>query len=128
MYWHNTMIHIGAKARVVFLNNSADYGGAVYIGDYGMITVGTESHVIFTYNYATEGGAIALFSATLITDREANLTFSHNSAAFGRALELVNSIAHMNTSGITFYDNRALYGGAIDSFYGAGHDYQHQIE
>ena len=37
----------------------------------------------------------------------------------GRALQLMNSIVHVNTSCIDFYKNRASYrGGAIYSFYG----------
>ena len=81
----NAMMHIGAKARVVFMNNTADNsGGAVHMKD-GMITVGAESCVIFTYNHATDGGAIGLFSGTLIVDNEAILIFSHNSADSGGA-------------------------------------------
>ena len=81
----NSMIHIDAKVRVVFMNNIARHnGGAVAIYD-GKITIGTESCVIFKYNHA----------------------------AYGGALSLQNSIAHVNTSGIEFYDNRASAGGAI---------------
>ena len=60
-----------------------------------------------------------LVSATLIINSEANLIFNHNCATSnGGALESVNSTVHVNTSGIKFYDNRARYGGAINSFYG----------
>ena len=51
MHGHNAMIHIGAKARVVFTNNTTCIFGALAMRD-GMITVGAESRVIFTYNYA----------------------------------------------------------------------------
>ena len=45
-YGDGAMMHIGAKARVIFKNNSADgSGGAVGISN-GMITVGAESSVI----------------------------------------------------------------------------------
>ena len=88
----------------------------------GMITVGAESCVVFTYNRARipqGGGAISLYSATLIVDSEANLTFSHNSGGFGGALALINSSALVNTSGIEFYGNRAtISGGAILFTYG----------
>ena len=87
----NSMIHIDAKARVVFMNNIArQNGGAVAIYD-GMITIGAESCVIFKYNHA----------------------------AYGGALSLQNLIAHVNTSGIEFYDNRASAGGAIYFTYGS---------
>ena len=117
VYGMNAKMYIGAKARVIFMNNTADYsGGAVSMSD-GMITIGTDSYVIFTYNYATLGGAIMLASAKLIINREANLIFSHNCATSnGGALESINSTAHVNKSGIKFYDNRAPYGGAINSF------------
>ena len=85
----------------------------------GMITVGTDSYVIFTYNRATLGGAIWLANAKLIINSEANLIFSHNCATSnGGALESVNSTVHVNTSGITFYNNKAPYGGAINFCYG----------
>ena len=121
VYGSGAMMHIDTKARVVFMYNAAiDFGngGAVELRD-GMITVGAESCVIFTYNRAGFGGAIMLVSATLIINSEANLTFNHNYATSnGGALESVNSTAHVNTSGIKFYNNRAYYGGAINSFYG----------
>ena len=124
VYGYNVMMHIGAKARVIFMNNTADFvgGGAVYMFS-GTITVGAESCVIFRYNRVifsgdTGGGAITLDSATLIVDSEANLTFSHNSAQSRGALQLGNSTAHVNTSGIEFINNRALIGEAIDFFYG----------
>ena len=123
VYGKNAMIHIGAKARVVFMNNTAHYvdGGAVNMVG-GMITVGAESCVIFTYNHVRNpngGGAISLSNATLIVDNEANLIFSHNSAEFGGALRLMNSTVHVNTSGIKFFGNRAARsGGAINFFYG----------
>ena len=116
VYGHNAMMHIGAKARVVFMNNIAFCGAVSMLN--GMITVGAESCVIFTYNNAVNGGAIYLQSGTLIIDSEANLTFSHNSADNGGALALVNSTVHVNSSGIKFYDNRASFGGAIVFTYG----------
>ena len=118
VYGYNATMHISAKARVVFMNNTATYGGAVAM-PHGMITVGTESYVIFTYNHVAFGGAISLVSGTLIIDSKANLTFSHNSAdSEGGALSLENSTVHVNTSGIEFYNNRASFGGAIHFMYG----------
>ena len=113
------MMHIDTKATVIFKYNTAgDHGGAVSMRD-GMIIIGTDSFVIFMYNHANFGGAITLASAILIINSEANLIFSHNYATSnGGALKSVNSTAHVNTSGIIFYDNRAPYGGAINSFYG----------
>ena len=88
----NTAMHIGAKARVVFMNNAAGWaGGAVYMWG-GMITIDAESYVIFTCNHADK---------------------------YGGALSLRNSTAHVNTSGIEFYDNRASVGGAIHFTYGS---------
>ena len=47
------MMHIGAKARVVFKYNAARHGGAVHMSK-AMITVGAESYVIFKYNHALQ--------------------------------------------------------------------------
>ena len=122
VFGYNAMMHIGTKARMVFMNNTTDNvgGGAVnMLGE--MIAVGVESCVIFAYNHARVlgGGAIMLFSATLIVDSEANLIFGHNSGMFGGALVLENSIVHVNTSGIEFYSNRATtFGGAMCFLYG----------
>ena len=92
VYGENTMMHIGAKARVVFMYNAAGWaGGAVFMLD-EMVIVGAESYVIFKYNHA---------------------------AKYGGALLLQNSTAHVNTSGIEFYDNRASVGGAIFITYGS---------
>jgi predicted outer membrane repeat protein len=113
---YHAMMYIGAKARVVFMNNTAGWGGGAVFMMYGMITVGAESCVIFEYNHATHfhGGAINLLSATLIVDSEANLTFSHNSGTSkGGALMLTNTTVCVNKTNIEFYDNRASLGGAI---------------
>ena len=117
-------MHIGAKARVVFMNNTADNvgGGAVYMAG-GKITVGSESSMIFKYNYALIGGAVSLYKATLIVDSEANLTFSHNSADSGGALELFISTVHVNSSSVKFYDNRASVGGGAIVFFLWNYDY-----
>ena len=118
MHGYKSKIHIGAKARVVFMYNSADDGGAMSICD-GMITLDAESCIIFIYNHAIRnGGALWLQSVTLIVDRKANLSFSHNSADFGGALKLWHSTVHVHSNGIEFYDNRAPFGGAIYFIYG----------
>ena len=69
--------------------------------------MGAESYdiAIFAYNHATHGGAIMLDNATLVVESEANLIFSHNSGLLGGTLELMNSIVHVNTSGIDFYNS-----------------------
>ena len=117
VYGYGAMMHIGTKARVIFMNNSANSGGAVYMW-YGTTTVGAESSVIFKYNRAAVGGAVHIDSGTLIVDSEAKLTFSHNFADYGGALGLTNSTAHMNSNNIKFYENNAVAGGAMDFLYG----------
>ena len=142
VYGENGTVHIGAKARVIFMYNAAGwYGGAVYIWN-GMITVGAGSCVTFMYNSARDGGAIWFGNGTVIVDSEANLTFSHNSvdisggaiiltngeliasantvlnfsnnsAFYAGALMLNNSTAHVDTDGFQFYSNKGLKGGAM---------------
>ena len=118
--YQRAAIHISAKVRMVFMYNSAQLGGGAVVMQHGMITVGAESCVIFTYNHAiaTNGGAVGLINGTMIVDCEANLIFSHNSAVSGGALDLRNSTAHINTSGVKFYNNRASLGGAMYLVYG----------
>ena len=119
VYGEGATMHISAKARVVFMNNTARgyHGGAVKLWD-GIITVGAESCVIFTYNHASWfGGAIGLNHGTLIVEQKANLTFSHNSADVGGALRLMNSIVQVNSSGIEFHDNKASTGGGAIGFF-----------
>ena len=120
VYGQNAMMHIGDKSKVVFMNNTANYSGGAVLFFGGIITVGAESCVTFTYNraMAVDGGAVWLSDGKLIIDREANLTFSHNSAVHGGALKLSNSKIHMNTNNIEFHDNRASFGGALYLVYG----------
>ena len=92
VYGGDTMMHIGAKARVVFMNNTASLSGGAALILGGNITVGAESCVIFKYNHAVKDGG---------------------------ALLLQNSTIHVNTSGIEFYDNKASVGGAIFFTYGS---------
>ena len=82
VYGRNAAMLIGDKARVVFMNNTAGWAGGVIFMWSGMITVSAESCVIFTYNRA---------------------------AKYGGALSLQNSTAHVNTSCIEFYSNRAIF-------------------
>ena len=109
----NATMHIGAKARVVFMYNTADVVSGAVIMAYGMMTIGSESCVTFTYNHVMNSGsgAIYLIDGILIVDHEANLIFSHNSATYGSggAVGLLNSTVHVNTNGIKFSDNRASF-------------------
>ena len=90
MYGENGTIHIGAKAMVAFIHNTAiSKGGAVCL-THGSITVGVESNVMFTYNYVQSGGAMWLSQVTLNIDTDASLRFSHNRAGVsGGAIELL---------------------------------------
>ena len=89
VYGHGTMIHIGAKARVVFMNNTAGYAG----------------------------GAVYMYDGRITVDAESGV--NNHAAKYGGALSLENPTAHMNTSSVEFYDNRASYGGAITFMYGS---------
>ena len=83
VYGHGATMHISAKARVVFKDNTASYAGGAVFMYNGMITVGAESCI------------------------------NNHAAKYGGALSLEYSTAHVNTSGVEFYDNRASVGGAI---------------
>ena len=91
VYGENGVISIGAKAKVVFMQNVDIYFGGAVLLNPGMMIVGVESNVVFAYNKAIgySGGAIWLRNGALNINTNASLIFSHNHAGwFGGALHL----------------------------------------
>ena len=117
VYGENGIIHIGVKARVVYMHNGATgYGGAVYLRN-GNFSIGRESNVLFAYNRGFyNGGAISLSYGVLTIESNASLTFSHNSAVYsGGAVHLRNSKLIANNDAIITFNNNSVNrkGGAI---------------
>jgi hypothetical protein len=66
------------------------------------LIVDSEASLIFSHNsVGTSGGAVLLQNRKLIATTNAKLNFSSNSASYGGALVLRNSIAQVNTDGIS---------------------------
>ena len=114
VYGENAMIHIGAKATVAFIHNTANEGGAVYL-THGNITVGAKSDVMLAYNHAYDaslrfshnfaflnGGAVGLLSGELIINN-ANLNFYNHSTYYGGAILLTDSTMYVDTDAIQLY-------------------------
>ena len=91
MYGENGMIHIGAKAKVIFMHNVAHAnGGSIYLKNM-RITFDTNSNANFANNSAYNGGAIYISNGAMNIDINASLIFSHNCAGLdGRVIYLQN--------------------------------------
>ena len=88
-----------------FINNTANYGGAIYSSTYSSIGV-YDSH--FINNSAHAGGAISL-KKTYSTDSACIVgsTFSNNFADYGGAISSDVEEIQVNISSCKFTDNRA---------------------
>ena len=119
VYAENATIHISIRARVVFMHNTATYGGAISLRYHATIILisGNESNVD-SANKSSYGGAISnsLSSRVLSTNYDSHLRFSHSSArGSGRAEQLykreyIGNDAHMRLN----FSNK-LQGGAAYS-------------
>ena len=92
MFGDYATMHVAAKARVVFMNNSAEYlGGAVSIED-GMITVGVESYITFIYN-----NALRLINLTIHVNTNGMEFYNNKVMKFGGAIVLFYGTIIINT-------------------------------
>ena len=90
-------IHIDGHSSLVFYNNSARQGGALYLNPHysetgGSIRVGNDSHVEFSYNTATKyGGAVYVNDQTCLFDFKSyssTVLFRENSASEGVGMHI----------------------------------------
>ena len=125
LYIENGIVSIDAKSQVVFTNNEANVGGAVYLFNNvtldstkskyeyehnlsysqnkgatwpsrAALNIGADARVIFNSNSAMDtGGAIVLQNGDFIIGVNASLNFSNNFADYGGAVVLVNSTIHV---------------------------------
>ena len=56
---------------------------------------------------------MAIDNGELIVTSNAKLNFSNNSAFYGGALILRNSVTYLDTDGIQFFNDRGSWGGAL---------------
>ena len=105
--------HVTIAGSVQFINNSADYGGAIYC--YGVtITDIAKYVVVFQDNHADYGGAISSYQHVTIAG---SVQFINNSAHYGGAIYSVDNVTITdNAQNVVFQGNQAINsGGAISS-------------
>ena len=117
VYVMNGMVTISTESYVTFMYNSAADGGAVWLSSASLIV---ESHASLRFSHNSvesdgSGGAVMVDNGNLTFNSSAKINFSNNSACYGGALELRNSVTHVDTAvdGIQFDNNRASWGGAM---------------
>ena len=99
VYGYYSIMHIGAKARVVFMHNAVYYGGVVFMS-HGMITIGNESYgakvrAVFMNNSTNDvnDGAMAILGRMITVGAESYdiAIFAYNHATHGGAIMLDNA-------------------------------------
>ena len=114
-----TQIDIGAKATVVFKNNSASRrGGALCLWSNSLVNIGVESNIVFDHNAALAlgGGAIFILNGSLNIGSKASVSFSHNIANSQGGGAIYLQVGSWNISmdaRMSFSHNTAYSGGAI---------------
>ena len=109
---HSFFQHVTIAGSVQFINNSADYGGAIYSD--GSVTIADNAQVFFQGNHAkTIGGAIASLQHVTIAG---SVQFTNNSADYGGAIYSDGSVTIADNAQVFFQGNHAkTIGGAIAS-------------
>ena len=104
------------KCQILFKDNRADFGGAIY-HKYSNITFTGCPNITFNTNKAAlQGGAIYSHSSCVIVQQHSSVQFIMNVADLAAALHTTTS-SHLefhNNCMITFYNNEASsFGGAV---------------
>ena len=93
-----------------FTNNTAEYGGAMYIVNSIMLFSG--SVIMFRYNSANDGGGAMDIEISSVTSYAYNLFFNSNKAYFGGGLKVtLGSNFHTEVGNMYFLHNSARIGG-----------------
>ena len=122
MYGYYSMMHIGAKARVVFMHNAAYYGGVVFMS-HGLITIGNESYgakvrAVFMNNNTTDvnDGAETMLGRMITVGAESYdiVIFAYNHATRGGAIRLSSATLIVDSeANLIFSNNSGMLGGAL---------------
>ena len=104
--------HVTVAGSVQFINNSANYGGA--IDSEGNVTIADNAQVVFQGNHAkTISGAIASGQHVTVAG---SVQFINNSADYGGAISSIGNVTIADKAQVVFQGNHAkTYGGAIAS-------------
>ena len=111
----NGQITIDGNSSVVFVNNTADYGGA--IGSNGQITFEGNSSTVFVNNTADYGGAIHCYNGYNVFGGNSTTEFNNNVATYngGAIYCLSSNTSFKEFSATVFRHNIADYGGAVSA-------------
>ena len=103
--------YITIAGSVQFINNCAEYGGA--ISCHGSVIVADNAQVVFQGNHAkTYGGAIKSWQHVTSTIA-GSVQFINNSAQWGGAMDSLGNVTIAGS--VKFFNNSAYQGGAIAS-------------
>ena len=95
-----------------FTNNTAEYGGAMSI--YNSTVLFSGSIIMLRYNSAQSGGAMYIGSYSSVTSNSHNLFFSSNKALYeGGGFQLLLSNFQSGVGNVYFLYNSAINGGGI---------------
>ena len=106
---------LGLNGKILFQNNNAEDGTAIYISDYSTVVFGENSNVMFIHNYADNAGGAILSRnhSKILFNQSSKVRFTSNSAGnYGAAIySLENSqIIFTGNSKVKFNGNAGKYG------------------
>ena len=96
-----------------FQNNSANYGGAVYV-EFSTLNLTENTFQNNSANYRSGGAIYAVYSTLNLTEN----TFQYNSANYRSGGAIYAVYSTLNLTENTFQNNSANYGGAVYAVYG----------
>ena len=113
----NFILHVSEE--IVFQNNTAEYGAAIFISDNSTLVFHENSHVKFINNSVDNHGATVFLNnhSSIIFESSSVVTFTDNKATNGTIYSLnYSNVTFKGTSEVTFSSNSATqYGAAIYS-------------
>ena len=111
---------LSLSGKLLFQNNTAKSGAAIYMTDHSTVIFGRNSNVAFIQNLADrKGGAVFVSNhSTVLFDENSKIKFNYNKAARGTIYSKVSSnVTFSGTCIVEFNNNTATkYGAAIYSF------------
>ena len=115
-FYKNSSITFTGNTTIMLNSNTANVGGAVFIGNLPNFIIKGNSQLIFSDNKANSyGGAMCIDSSSATFDENSAVKFNNNRANSGGAVFITNSsvVLFEGKSTVTFYNNEAYVGGAM---------------
>jgi len=118
---NNKKISPNGQTAIIFINNIATHGGAVYSTTYSNISFDGNTAVYYISNKASNrGGAVeSIENCNIRFDGRSNMMFSKNVAVFGGAIysRLNSNISFSGNTTVVYNSNVASrYGGAVETY------------